>query len=99
MITTLLMFTALTSELPVDKAAHFGVSWAMNHTAYTVCNKITEDKARVECLVGASVGTLAVGVAKEIVDGNKNTRREHIDDLIADTAGVVLSSVMITISW
>lgn len=98
MINTLFML-ALTSELPVDKAAHVGISWAMNHTAYTICNKITEDKARVECLIGSSVGTLAVGVAKEVLDGKKNTGREHADDLIADTAGIALSSLMITISW
>lgn len=99
MITTLLLFTALTSELPVDKAAHFGVSWAMNHTAYTVCNKITEDKTQLECLIGSSVGTLAVGIAKEVMDGNKNTGREHLEDMAVNAAGIALSSLMITISW
>lgn len=95
----LLLSLALTTELPVDKAAHFGVSWAMNHTAYAVCNKITEDKARVECLVGSSVGTFAVGVIKEVLDGKKNTGREHMEDLAVDVAGVALSSLVITISW
>lgn len=98
MITTLLTL-ALTSQVPVDKAAHIGISWAMNHTAYAVCNKLTDNNAQVECLVGSSVGTLAVGVAKEILDGKKNTGREHAEDLAADAAGIALSSLMITISW
>lgn len=98
MINTILLL-ALTTELPVDKAAHFGVSWAMNHTAYALCNKITEDKARLECLIGSSVGTLAVGVTKEILDGKKNSGRQHAMDMAANAAGVALSSLVITIQW
>ena len=98
MINTILLL-ALTADLPVDKAAHFGVSWAMNHTAYTICNTITEDKARVECLIGSTVGTLAVGVTKEILDGNKNSKRQHTMDMAANAAGVALSSLIITIKW
>lgn len=84
-------------ELPVDKAAHFGISWAVNHTAYSVCEKLNDKKNK--CLIGAAAGTLLIGVTKELLDGNKNTGEQHAKDMLANTAGVLASSLVITLTW
>ena len=97
MISGILMATALMAELPVDKAAHFGVSWALNHSAYTVCESITKHQG--ECLAASALGTLAVGVAKELIDGKKNSGPQHMRDVLANAAGVALSSIVISIRW
>lgn len=92
-----LMITSSVAGENLDKAAHFGVSWAINHTAYSVCEKITEHKK--ECFMGAAAGTLLIGVTKELVDGNKNTGEQHAKDMLANTAGVLASSLVITLTW
>lgn len=97
MINIALLSMIAVQELPVDKAAHFGVSWAINHTAYSVCNKLSEN--RTACLAGAAAGTLLIGVSKELLDGNKNTREQHAKDMLANTAGVLASSLVITLTW
>lgn len=97
MISLTLASLLLTSELPVDKAAHFGVSWAVNHTAYSVCEKLTDNKQN--CLIAAAAGTLMIGAAKEVLDGNKNSGEQHAKDMLANTAGVLASSLVITLTW
>lgn len=84
-------------DLPVDKAAHFGISWAINHSTYTVCNQVT--KKKTGCLVFSALSTAAIGVAKEVLDGDKNTRGEHARDLTADGLGILTSSIVIKINF
>ena len=97
MLNLLIATAALTAELPVDKAAHFGVSWAINHTAYTICEGITGRKG--ECLAVAALGTLALGATKELLDGKKNSGPQHMKDMLANAAGVALSSIVISVRW
>jgi len=88
----------LTSEVPVDKAAHFGVSFTINTVSYAVCKELISDDKNA-CLIAAMAGTLAVGLTKEVMDGGKNTGEQHAMDMLANTAGVALSALTIKISF
>jgi len=79
-------------SIPHDKAAHFGGSWALNTTVYTVCN-LTGDGLEVPCLLLSSCLTIGAGLAWE----EMGDRSEG--DILADFIGVGLSSVMISLSW
>jgi len=98
MLIALLFSTRVNAEdLPIDKAAHFGISWAINHTTYAVCEKIAEKKTA--CLIGSAIFTSAVGVAKEVYDGKKNSKNEHLKDLAADGLGILGSSLVIRLTF
>jgi len=97
MINLVLLSTLTIGQLPVDKVAHFGLSWVINHTVYSVCEKVIEKK--VPCLITSILTTSAIGISKEIMDGNRNTGREHAKDLTADGLGILGSSLVIGINF
>lgn len=95
----LLMFLLSTSvsAIGVDKVAHAGISWGINHVVYEVCHKLTDKK--IPCLVGSVIITSTIGVMKELHDGDNNTTKEHMKDLAADGLGIVGSSIVIGINF
>ena len=95
-----LIYLALVTAPPLDKVAHFGVSFAATSVAYSVCKAIVQtEEAKTPCLIAASVGALGLGIGKEILDGSKNTTSEHLKDMGANVAGIGLSAFTISIAW
>lgn len=85
--------------IPVDKAAHFGISFTVNTVAYAGCKAAFGDDHKTACLVGSVLVTSAIGVAKEVADGNKNTATEHKLDLLADGLGIAASALTIKLAF
>lgn len=81
----------------IDKIAHFGISWAINHIGYEVCHKMTDEK--IPCLVGSAIIATTVGALKELHDGNKNSTSEHLKDMSANGLGILGSSIVIGINF
>ena len=79
-------------SVPDDKLAHAGVSMGLTVGTYAICRGVL-DQPKLTCTVAAAVTSLALGTAKEVMDGNKNTRNEHIKDLTADAIGTGLGLV------
>lgn len=90
MISTLLLVTVL--SIPDDKLAHAGVSMGLTVGSYAVCRTLL-DGPKTTCQVASALATMGLGVVKEVVDGNKNTKKEHVKDLAADAVGVGLGLV------
>lgn len=91
--------STLVADVPVDKAAHLGISWAINHGVYEVCKKVTDGKHKTTCMVTAIVTTAAVGISKEIYDGKNNSSSEHLKDMGANGLGILGSSIVIGINF
>jgi hypothetical protein len=89
MILTTVAFTILTLGLPNDKVIHAGASFGLTAGSYLVCRTVF-DGGETTCRVAAALGTLAVGAAKEVADGSRNTNKEHMLDMGANTVGVGL---------
>lgn len=87
------------AAVPTDKVLHFSVSYGMTHLVYSACTALRGDDAKFECLLGSAAGTLLVGALKEVADGSRNSKTEHAQDMMANTAGVLGAGVMISITW
>lgn len=85
--------------VPVDKAAHFGISYTVNTVAYAACKASFGEEHKQACLVSSALVTTAIGVTKEIADGDKNTTHEHAVDLLADGLGIAASILTIHLAF
>lgn len=74
------------AELPVDKAAHMGLSLAIQTTCEAAIQSHTRRWVRH---VGCGVFTASVGIAKEVWDSRGNGNPE-LADLAADGSGLTL---------
>lgn len=93
MIPSILLVMLISNPLPpVDKAAHFGVSYAMTHTCQVIIKKTT-DLSRTSSTIICAAATLASGAARELT-GNKDK-----NDMLANVAGVGLAVTIISIDW
>jgi len=69
-----------------DKLYHAGGSFAINHVLYVVCkNQLKFSKN--ECIIGSSVVTMGLGLAKEYV---KDPQADPYD-ILANSGGIGLS--------
>lgn len=87
-----LLALGIISIVPVDKAAHFGVSYAINHSCYVLAEEVVKIDKHV-ALLGCAITTTAIGAARELA-GNKDRK-----DMLANGYGIVLSSTFIVIDW
>lgn len=85
------LFLILTS-IPVDKAAHFGVSYALTHSCYSFTRNVVK-AGKNTSLLACAVATTAVGVAREAY-GNKDK-----NDMYANIYGIGAAVGFITLDW
>lgn len=85
------LFLALTS-VPVDKAAHFGVSYALTHSCYSFTRNVLKASKNTS-LLACTFTTTAVGVAREM-HGNKDK-----NDMYANVYGMGAAIGFITLDW
>lgn len=84
-------------SIPEDVKLHVAGSAIITAASYTTCRAVF-DGSKTTCRVASIATSLAIGVAKEVVDGNKNTTKEHMKDLGADAIGTGLG-LMISIPF
>jgi hypothetical protein len=87
-----LLFCVNAQALDTDKAAHFGMSFAINTVSYGVFNK-TLGIAVVPAILLSMSTTILIGVVKEQLD--KSTTGFNGNDLLADSLGSAASSITI----
>ena len=69
-----------------DKLYHIGGSFAINHVLYVVCkNQLKLSKN--ECIIGSSMVTMGLGLAKEYI---KDPQADPYD-ILANSGGIGLS--------
>lgn len=86
------------AELPVDKAAHFGMSFALMTATYGLSKQLfkIDKKDRFDAVMVGLVTAVAVGLAVEVADSiSRNDRRLDGGDLLADGLGVATSTFFI----
>lgn len=77
--------------IPVDKAAHAGLSFAGQVTCAVVANKITDEKLWSN--IGCFVLINSVGVAKELTDKSRGGNPEWMD-VVANASGSLSGGVV-----
>lgn len=87
----IILSIALTS-LPVDKAAHFGLSYAATHACQVVLDEGLEVDEVASTFICAGA-VLAAGSVRELT-GNNDPK-----DMAANIAGVGLAVTFIAIDW
>lgn len=75
----------------VDKAAHFGVSYASTHVCQVTLDKVMDDKIASTALCAGAV--MAAGSVRELT-GNNDPK-----DMAANVAGIGLAVIFISIDW
>lgn len=85
---SILLFS-LIQTIPVDKAAHFGVSASINLACVQTMKHAIDSKAA--SIVLCSAGTLLIGAGKELSDPKFDRQ-----DLLADALGVSFSAVFLS---
>ena len=100
MITSLLSLF-ITSTVPMDKAAHAGVSYGLTHATQAVCNSLTNGNHKTGCLVTGILVAGSIGAAKEVLDQKKgtNTVRQSLEDGAADVIGITTAVIFISIDF
>lgn len=86
-------------SLPVapDKAAHFGVSYAMTHSCQVAAKNLLNMSKFNSTLVCAA-GVAAIGAAKEVSDPYTGGQRDG-KDFIADALGIGLAVTVINLDF
>ena len=92
MLGIILAVTLSIPSIPVDKAAHFGVSWAANHVTHELCTAIDKE-TKIPCLFLSSAATLTAGLIWE------NNGNNDIQDMAADALGIIGSNILIVWKW
>jgi hypothetical protein len=87
----------ISDPIPMDKAAHFGVSYALTHSCQVITKKVFNSSKLKSTLLCAGA-TLAVGALKEVADAQKGAT-DMKNDFLADAAGVGFAITIITIDW
>jgi len=87
------LFLLVGLSLPVDKAAHFGLSYVAHHTIYKACAKLSTgpgpDPHPVACHLLAGMAVISAGLVWES-EGNEDPY-----DMLADTLGIGFAVVVI----
>ena len=92
----LFIIGSITNDLPVDKAAHFGLSHVSTHALYELCILAPDeprDNEHFECAVAASALTLIGGVLWE-----RQGKFEGFD-IAADIIGIGSANALIHLDW
>ncbi len=83
--------------IPVDKAAHFGLSAAGTMGCEVIVRKVFKANKWVSTF--SCIGAMtAVGVTKEIIDSKSGSKFDN-QDLAADMLGVGFAITIIAIDW
>jgi hypothetical protein len=97
MLTPLLALALVSNPLPPDKAAHFGMSYVVNHVCYTVMKTTTHNSKLTDTVV-CTAGTIVLGGIKEIIDPYTGGKRE-LGDFAADVMGAGFAVTIINLDF
>jgi len=90
-------YSLISSPIAPDKAAHFGVSYAMTHICQVAVKKAF-DMSKTKSTIICAASVLAAGATKEVMDpytgGTKDGR-----DMIANILGVGFAVTIINLDF
>ena len=87
---------SLTNDIPVDKAAHFGVSHSLTHLGYELCayaEKPTTKDEHLACSIVSSLVVFSIGLAWE------NAGHHEGADISADILGIGTANALIHLDY
>lgn len=89
------------TAVEADKVMHFGVSYALTHGTYAICETILDGENKLTCTIAGIAVSSLMGAAKEVSDQIKgtNTPKQSLQDGAADVLGTGTAALLIQIPF